>query len=73
MREPRPLLPGGGQEMGLRSGTEPTAQIAGFAKAVELRQDSLADKLRHMADIKAYAIEQLTAIPDLRLIGDGMA
>ena len=71
VREPRPLLPGGGQEMGLRSGTEPTAQIAGFAKAVELRQDSLADKLRHMADIKAYAIEQLTAIPDLRLIGDG--
>ena len=73
VREPRPLLPGGGQEMGLRSGTEPTAQIAGFAKAVELRQDSLADKLRHMADIKAYAIEQLTAIPDLRLIGDGKA
>ena len=73
VREPRPLLPGGGQEMGLRSGTEPTAQIAGFAKAVELRQDGLADKLRHMADIKAYAIEQLTAIPDLRLIGDGKA
>ena len=73
VREPRPLLPGGGQEMGLRSGTEPTAQIAGFAKAVELRQDSLADKLRHMADIKAYTIEQLTAIPDLRLIGDGQA
>ena len=45
VREPRPLLPGGGQEMGLRSGTEPTAQIAGFAKAVELRQDSLADTL----------------------------
>ena len=73
VRNPRPLLPGGGQEDGLRSGTEATAQIAGFAKAVELRQDSLADKLRHMADIKAYAIEQLTAIPDLRLIGDGKA
>ena len=37
VRNPRPLLPGGGQEMGLRSGTEATAQIAGFAKAVELR------------------------------------
>ena len=36
VRNPRPLLPGGGQEMGLRSGTEATAQIAGFAKAVEL-------------------------------------
>ncbi len=39
VRNPRPLLPGGGQEMGLRSGTEATAQIAGFAKAVELRWD----------------------------------
>ena len=37
----RQLLPGGGQEMGLRSGTEATAQIAGFAKAVELRCDHL--------------------------------
>ena len=45
MRNPRPLLPGGGQEGGRRSGTEATAQIAGFAKAVELRMDHLADKL----------------------------
>ena len=32
VREPRPLLPGGGQEMGLRSGTEPTAQIAALPR-----------------------------------------
>ena len=73
VRNPRPLLPGGGQEMGLRSGTEATAQIAGFAKAVELRRDHFEDKLRHMADIKAYAVEKLTAIPDLQIIGDGKA
>ena len=73
VRNPRPLLPGGGQEMGLRSGTEPTAQIAGFAKAVELRCDHLEDKLRHMAEIKAYAAEKLSAIPDLQIIGDGRA
>ena len=66
VRNPRPLLPGGGQEMGLRSGTEATAQIAGFAKAVELRWDHLEDKLRHMAEVKAYAVEKLTAIPDLQ-------
>ena len=51
------MLPGGGQEMGLRSGTEATAQIAGFAKAVELRWDHLENKLRHMAEVKAYAVE----------------
>ena len=73
LRNLRPLLPGGGQEMGLRSGTEATAQIAGFAKAVELRWDHLEDKLRHMAEVKAYAVEKLTAIPDLQIIGDGKA
>lgn len=73
VRNPRPLLAGGGQEGGLRSGTEATAQIAGFAKAVELRMDHLADKLAHMADLKAYAAERLTAIPDLTVISDGTA
>ena len=69
VKNPRPLLPGGGQESGLRSGTEATAQIAGFAKAVELRTEGLEDKLRHMAEIKAYAKEQLSAIPDLVFVG----
>lgn len=73
MKNVKPLLPGGGQEHGLRSGTEATAQIAGFAKAVELRQANLTETLSHMAEIKAYAVEQLTAIPDLVLVGDGEA
>ena len=73
MKNVKPLLPGGGQEHGLRSGTEATAQIAGFAKAVELRQANLTETIRHMAEIKAYAIERLTAIPDLVLVGDGQA
>ena len=34
----RPLILGGGQESGLRSGTENVAAIAGFAKALELAQ-----------------------------------
>ena len=69
IRNPRPLLPGGGQEGGRRSGTEATAQIAGFAKAVELRMDHLADKLERMAQLRDYAVEQLTAIPDLVVVG----
>lgn len=73
VRNPRPLLPGGGQEQGLRSGTEATAQIAGFAKAVALRTEDLDAKLQHMADIKAYALEKLTAIPDVQRIGTGTA
>ena len=73
VRNPRPLRAGGGQEGGLRSGTEATAQIAGFAKAVELRTEGLADKLARMAELKAYAAERLTAIPDLTVISDGTA
>ena len=73
VRNPKPLLAGGGQESGLRSGTEATAQIAGFARAVELRRENLPDKLRHMAEIKDYAVQQLSAIPDLRILGTGGA
>ena len=73
VRNPRPLLAGGGQEKGLRAGTEATAQIAGFARAVELRTKDLDSKLAHMARIKAYAKEKLAAIPDLQFIGDGTA
>ena len=73
VRNPRPLLAGGGQEKGLRAGTEATAQIAGFAKAAELRMKGLDNKLAHMARIKEYAREKLAAIPDLQFIGDGAA
>ena len=73
VRNPKPLLAGGGQEQGLRSGTEATAQIAGFARAVELRSQNLNEKLNHMAAIRAYAVEQLTAIDDLTVIGAGTA
>ena len=72
-RNVRPLLPGGGQEGGLRSGTEATAQIAGFAKAVELRGEHLAQKLRHTAEIKEYCREKLLTIPSMVSVGNGTA
>lgn len=73
VRNPKPLLAGGGQESGLRAGTEATAQIAGFARAVALRQENLAEKLRHMADIKAYCREKLLSIPGVVPVGQGEA
>ena len=66
IRAPKPLIFGGGQESGLRSGTEATGQIAGFAKAVELRADHLDEKLAHVAAIKAYAEEKLLALTEMR-------
>ena len=73
VKNPRPLLAGGGQENGLRSGTEATAQLAGFAKAVELRCANLDASLTHMAEIKAYALDQLLAIDGVERVGNGEA
>lgn len=73
VRHIRPLLHGGGQEAGTRSGTEATAQIAGFAKAVELRADGLADKLAHMAEVKKYCKEKLLSIDGVVAVGQGEA
>lgn len=73
LRNPRPLLAGGGQERGLRSGTEATAQIAGFAKAAELRMENLDRDRAHLARLRAYAQERLLAIPDMVPVGRGTA
>ena len=73
VKNPRPLLPGGGQERGLRSGTEATAQMAGFARAAELRLERLDRDREHLKDLHAYAREKLLAIPDMVAVGAGTA
>ena len=69
----RPLLTGGGQEEGVRSGTEATAQIAAFAAAVRA---NLADpgRLERAAAIKEYTLSKLKeAVPKLEVISAGDA
>ena len=73
LREPRPLLPGGGQERGLRSGTEATAQIAGFATAVALRLEDYDAKLAHMTALRDYCREKLLAVGGVVPVGAGTA
>ena len=73
VKNPRPLLPGGGQEKGLRSGTEATAQMAGFARAAALRLERLDRDREHLKDLHAYAREKLLAIPDMVAVGAGTA
>lgn len=72
-RNVRPLLPGGGQERGLRSGTEATAQIAGFARAVELRLTDYDAKIAHMAALRDYCRERLLSIPGMVPVAAGTA
>jgi cysteine desulfurase len=58
----RPPIVGGGQEFGLRSGTENLAAAAGFAKALELAQaarGSEAERVRRLRDDFEAQIKQL--------------
>ena len=51
-----PLLHGGGQEKGLRSGTENVPGIVGFAKATEL---SLKENWNRVSEVRDYLISKL--------------
>lgn len=66
----RPLLFGGGQEAGMRPGTEPTAQIAAFAAAC-LAYPENTDRIKHIKDYFLDSI--LAAIPDLEIVSRGDA
>lgn len=63
-----PLLLGGGQEGGRRSGTENVAGIVGFAKAVELALKDRAGPAR-MRGLRDRLIKGLLAVPRSRLHG----
>lgn len=69
-----PLLRGGGQEKGLRSGTEPTAQIAAFAAACQTGKADLEAHAAHMNTLREYTLDQLkAALPDLLVVSPGDA
>lgn len=48
----RPLLLGGGQERGYRSGTENVPGIVGFSKALEIAQDMRSDEVRRIGELQ---------------------
>jgi len=58
----QPLLHGGGQERGLRSGTENVAAIVGFGLACELASQQLADYQGHTISLRTQLEEGLAAM-----------
>ncbi|MDZ8223935.1 cysteine desulfurase family protein [Nostoc sp. ChiVER01] len=65
-----PLLGGGGQEMGLRSGTQAVPIIAGFGVAAELAAEELAIETPRLIELRDRAFAQLAEIPGLIPTGD---
>lgn len=60
----RPILYGGGQERGLRPGTENVPGIVGMTKAVTLALENLEANAAHMGKLRAALMERIRAIPD---------
>ena len=58
----KPILWGGGQEGGLRSGTENLIGIVGFGAAAERGFKNLAREVASMRELRAYLIEKLSSL-----------
>ena len=67
-----PLIVGGGQEHGLRSGTENLAGVAGFAEALRLAQAERAETAPRVAALRDHLEAGIRAVlPDAQVNGEG--
>jgi cysteine desulfurase len=57
----QPLILGGGQEFGLRSGTENMAGSVGLAKALEIAQAKKTSQAKATAELQKFFIDQIEA------------
>ena len=66
-----PLIHGGGQERGIRSGTENVPGIVGFGKACEIANNNLEENYARLVKTRDEIIEKvLDAVPESYLNGD---
>ncbi len=63
----KPLLHGGGQENGMRSGTENVPGIAALAQAAAESYDKLKEKTSHMITCKDWFIEHVEELEDVKV------
>ena len=65
----KPFILGGGQQKGMRSGTENVPGIAGLGKAAELIYHNHEEKMQSMYELKAYFVQKLLEIDGIFING----
>jgi len=66
-----PMILGGGQEFGLRSGTENVANVVGFGKACEIAKNNLDENISYVKKLRDILVKRvLHEIPEVTLNGD---
>lgn len=63
-----PLMLGGGQEDGLRSGTENVPGIAAFGEAVRIGKANLKERFERLSNLRDYLIERLESTEGVKEI-----
>ena len=63
----RPIIHGGGQQRGLRSGTDNVPGIAGIGQAVKEAYADMEEKVSEMSRLKDYLTDRLGELPEVRI------
>lgn len=65
----QPVLPGGGQERGLRSGTENIFAIAGMGEAARIAREEMGAESARLSEMRNSLIEEILKIEETYLTG----
>ena len=64
-----PIMSGGGQEDGFRSGTQNVPGIVGTAQAVRLTMESMPERSARMYEYRRRLLDEISSIPELTVNG----
>ncbi len=70
LMDPSPLIHGGKQERGYRSGTENVAGIVGFGRAAEIAFNEIVDNVKHCSFLQKHLEYRLKKIPEIRIFSE---
>lgn len=66
----KPIIFGGGQQWGMRSGTENVPGIAGLGLACQMIYDNFEEKKENLLSLKKRFCEELIKLPDVKINGN---